>query len=414
MNRQAKGRAAAIVASITLIAGTVALGTVVKGHTARRVTTAGPPPAAPAPEPPTATVAPADAGAFPGFWPQATREGAVALQAAVDQGHQPWRLDPAAIAEAFAQDFAGWRIHVDSAEVSGSAGAGWTATVVFRPYVGEPGHLAPGAHQRHVLRLVGLAGAARPAWFVSSLASDNIVVATPVAGEAVSSPVRMETTAGAYENTVLAEVRDDNGTRLSPPGGSSVLQVLGEAGGGRARLAIGLPFAAPQTPSGIVVLSAGTGAGPTPDMSVVRVRFAAGAAGMAPGGAGCCGLSHVRVGTHLGFDRITFEFLSGALPGYRVEPVTAPFQEDASGRLVEVSGRRHLKIVFQSSTVDLAGQRTYAGPSDFRPGYPALAEARLAGDFEQVLTWILGLNGSGAWHTTELSSPTRLVLDVEH
>src|SRR5437899_1633291 len=170
MNRQAKGRAAAIVASITLIAGTVALGTVVKGHTARRVTTAGPPPAAPAPEPPTATVAPADAGAFPGFWPQATP-------------------------------------------------------------------------------------------------------------------------AGAYENTVLAEVRDDNGTRLSPPGGSSVLQVLGEAGGGRARLAIGLPFAAPQTPSGIVVLSAGTGAGPTPDMSVVRVRFAAGAAGMAPGGAGCCGLS---------------------------------------------------------------------------------------------------------------------------
>src|SRR2546427_7819304 len=83
MTRQARGRAAAIVASITLIAGSVALGTVVKGHTARRVTTAGPPPAAPAPEPPTATVAPADAGAFPGFWPQATREGAVALQAAV-------------------------------------------------------------------------------------------------------------------------------------------------------------------------------------------------------------------------------------------------------------------------------------------------------------------------------------------
>src|SRR5437588_6111182 len=96
VNQQTK-RQAAIVASIALIAAVLAIRTVVRDRTTRRVTIAGPPPAAPAPAPdsPPATVAPAEREVFPGFWPQTTRESAVALQAAVDQGHEPWRLDAA-------------------------------------------------------------------------------------------------------------------------------------------------------------------------------------------------------------------------------------------------------------------------------------------------------------------------------
>jgi hypothetical protein len=55
-------------------------------------------------------------------------DSAAALQAEVDAGHQPWRLDPAAVASAFVADRFGWRdarvalTGPDTAEVTGAGG----------------------------------------------------------------------------------------------------------------------------------------------------------------------------------------------------------------------------------------------------------------------------------------------------
>ena len=42
-------------------------------------------------------------------------------------------------------------------------------------------------------------------------------------------------------------------------------------------------------------------------------------------------LTDVRLGRHVGYDRIVFEFLPGGRPGYRVRFVRPPIVEDASG-----------------------------------------------------------------------------------
>ena len=55
-------------------------------------------------------------------------DSAAALQAEVDAGHQPWRLDPAAVASAFVADRFGWRdarvalTGPGTAEVTGAGG----------------------------------------------------------------------------------------------------------------------------------------------------------------------------------------------------------------------------------------------------------------------------------------------------
>jgi hypothetical protein len=117
----------------------------------------------------------------------------------------------------------------------------------------------------------------------------------------------------------------------------------------------------------------------------------------------------VRVGSASGYDRFVVEF-SGAVPGFKVSPQSSPsLVADPSGRTFTLSGASALKVTLNPSS----GQGTYTGPSDFTPSYPALREARLMGDFEAVTTWGLGLNGSGCFRAFTLTSPSRLVIDVQ-
>jgi hypothetical protein len=117
----------------------------------------------------------------------------------------------------------------------------------------------------------------------------------------------------------------------------------------------------------------------------------------------------VRVGSASGYDRFVVEF-AGAVPGFKVRPQSSPsLVQDPSGRTVTLQGSSALAVTLSPSS----GQGTYSGPADFTPGYPALREARLMGDFEAVTTWGLGVNGSGCFRSFTLSSPSRLVVDVQ-
>lgn len=132
----------------------------------------------------------------------------------------------------------------------------------------------------------------------------------------------------------------------------------------------------------------------------------------------------VRVGSHTGYDRITFEFAppkapspANTLPKYSVTKVDQVTQ-DGSGNPVQIGGAALYSLVMQgASGVDMSGPEpiiTYKGPREFKPNFPVLAELEHAGDFENVLSWGIGLKAPRCIKASQLNSPLRLVLDVPH
>jgi hypothetical protein len=130
----------------------------------------------------------------------------------------------------------------------------------------------------------------------------------------------------------------------------------------------------------------------------------------------------VRVGSHTGFDRITFEFAppkapspANTLPKYTVTKV-GQVTQDGSGNPIQINGDALYSLVMQgASGVDLSGPElviTYNGAKEFKPNFPALLELEHAGDFENVLSWGIGLRGPRCIKASQLNSPLRLVLDI--
>lgn len=139
-------------------------------------------------------------------------------------------------------------------------------------------------------------------------------------------------------------------------------------------------------------------------------------------------LTDVRVGTHEGYDRVTFEFappengpVAFGVPRYQMSRLTPPITEDASGRSVAVEGQHHAGIVFHGGTgVDMTTsdpkgyKLTYTGPREIRPGFGVLAEAQQTGDFEATLSWVFGMNRASCWRVFQLQDPVRVVVDLLH
>ena len=126
-------------------------------------------------------------------------------------------------------------------------------------------------------------------------------------------------------------------------------------------------------------------------------------------------ISGIVGGPHPGFDRMVFEFQGlGALavPSIDFKTASPPFTRDPSGLPLEVAGKSFIVMSMHASTVDANGQQTYTGTNDFTPGLPTLQELVLAGDFEALSTWIIGLSHSACVRITAFDSPNRLVIDV--
>ena len=60
------------------------------------------------------------------------------------------------------------------------------------------------------------------------------------------------------------------------------------------------------------------------------------------------------------------------------------------------------------------GVETYTGPTDFTPDFPKLEELALAGDFEAVSSWYIGMSETSCVRVLTLQGPSRLVIDIEH
>ena len=119
----------------------------------------------------------------------------------------------------------------------------------------------------------------------------------------------------------------------------------------------------------------------------------------------------VRMARHLRFDRFVIQFDGRHVPRFRVAPkASSVFRLDPSDKRVDLLGTAGMSIVLHGAT----GQGSYSGPTDFRPRFPQLREARLIGDFEAVTTWGLGLRHAGTLRVLVLTAPARLVVDVHH
>jgi len=120
-------------------------------------------------------------------------------------------------------------------------------------------------------------------------------------------------------------------------------------------------------------------------------------------------VTDVRVGTHPGYDRIVFEFAGSGHPQLTVAVASPPFVGDASGQPVKVAGSAFLTL----KLYDASGYPTYSGPSTFSPGYPSLTALVNNGDYEGYVSWVAGLSHQSCYAISTLTSPTRIVIDLQ-
>ncbi len=136
--------------------------------------------------------------------------------------------------------------------------------------------------------------------------------------------------------------------------------------------------------------------------------------------AGTALLEEITLGRHEGFDRVVLRFRNH-IPGYRVVYATGPFVEDGSGNPVEVDGDAFVVVRMEpASGFDLEsgeGELVYKGPKRIEGsdhGASEVGELARTGDFEAVLTWVVGLSDRVDFKVTTLDGPARLVVDFRN
>jgi hypothetical protein len=118
----------------------------------------------------------------------------------------------------------------------------------------------------------------------------------------------------------------------------------------------------------------------------------------------------VRVGTHVGYDRLTIEFQAGQPQSIQLQPQSnATFTRDGIGDMVTLAGNDGLLVTIFSGDAHTA----YSGPSDIKTGYAGLLEVRVVGDFEGYVHFGLGLAQPACYRASILTNPTRLVIDIQ-
>jgi hypothetical protein len=119
-------------------------------------------------------------------------------------------------------------------------------------------------------------------------------------------------------------------------------------------------------------------------------------------------LTGIRTAHHSeapGFDRIVFDF-SGGVPSYDLtRQESSTFVKDASGQPVTLDGSAGIKLVLRNASVQ-------GVPDDQKPDLPGVREIAQLGNFEQVLSYGVGLSSPECVRVLELSNPSRLVVDV--
>jgi hypothetical protein len=212
---------------------------------------------------PTVPVARPDVTPIDAVWPETTADALSFAQAQVDDGHQPWRTDPAMTAEAFAVNVFGWSPHDVRSHVLQTRAVARTAIVEVSRAGGPPTEV--------MLAQLGTTGA-DGVWSVTR--ADTSLLATSVedtAEDVRSVRVRPE------------DANADVGVEILGGPGSDAAVSSGNASGGQTYYV--LPSESPTGTVVVVVSVLSSGDTVAADVFGVRTATAPGgeASGTAPG-----------------------------------------------------------------------------------------------------------------------------------
>lgn len=155
-------------------------------------------------------------------------------------------------------------------------------------------------------------------------------------------------------------------------------------------------------------------------VAVVSLGLPAAAAGLppfgtaprsAPGTPPTAEVFATSAACHATFDRFVIR-TRGGTAAYAVRYVKR-IVEDGSGDVVRLKGRKRLRIVLRDARAHSAGG-TQLIPKVRTPLCGNLRQVKLAGDFEGVVTFGLGLRRRTGFRVFRLTAPPRVVVDVRH
>lgn len=128
-------------------------------------------------------------------------------------------------------------------------------------------------------------------------------------------------------------------------------------------------------------------------------------------------LRTVRAAKQSGFDRVVFEF-DGGLPNYTINYLRSRWHEDESGRhRLKLAGNAFVEVYLFVIPVD-DEQLKLSQAKDFYPKgrlkFSSLKEVDEGMFFEGYYDFFLGIKSRKLFRVTELSNPSRLVIDFKH
>lgn len=133
---------------------------------------------------------------FPGIFPDPSRYQAEAAQAAVDQGHQPWRLSATQVATTMATSLLNWpQTSTTATLLRGGGPQDVSADVQVKS--GLPGN---GAVTVTLSRLAG--NTSGGIWEAVSVASQGLSITSPAPLSQFRSPIKVTGTGPAFEGTI--------------------------------------------------------------------------------------------------------------------------------------------------------------------------------------------------------------------
>ncbi len=138
--------------------------------------------------------------AFPGLFPDLTRYQAEADQAQVNQGHQPWKKDPQAVARAMVTSFFDWKQSISTKVLSGGGPQDVSSTVQVQEAA------AQGAQSQGpavTMTLSRLEGNTHNLWVVIAVDDGSMLTLSNLdARSLIASPVTLEGTGAAFEAVI--------------------------------------------------------------------------------------------------------------------------------------------------------------------------------------------------------------------
>lgn len=124
-------------------------------------------------------------------------------------------------------------------------------------------------------------------------------------------------------------------------------------------------------------------------------------------------LTDVRVGSHDGYDRVTFEYAGEGRPGWIVEYTDDP-RAQGSGAPVEVDGDAVLGVSMRPVAPPTRPD-AYDGPERIAaPRLEVIEEVVLGTTFEADLGAFIGVDEEVPFRVRRFEDPSRVVVDVVH